>query len=389
MERNYSEKVCLCALNRIFGFEPKVAHRIVGAAGSASAVFGMSADERAAMFGPYTGIAARINQSELEHADDELRRLQDAGCSFITMDEPGYPALLRECPDAPLGLYYRSASPPETVFNQRLQIAVVGTRDVSLYGKEWCRKIVGAMAGARLKPMIVSGFALGVDITAHLAALEGGLPTVAVLPTGIDDIYPSRHRSFAGTLAATEGCALVTDYPPGTEPKAINFIRRNRIIAGICSGTVLIESKMKGGGMITARLAASYDRDLMVLPGRADDPRSQGCNALLREKLAEPVTDTVHFLDVLGLGSPARRRIPDFEAEVKERYEDVLDPTELADMAAVAGVIRHNRGITPDDICPEASLPYARVIRFVGMLESDGLISMDLLQRCTINVKIS
>ena len=389
MERNYSEKVCLCALNRIFGFEPKVAHRIVGAAGSASAVFGMSADERAAMFGPYTGIAARINQSELEHSDDELRRLQDAGCSFITMDEPGYPALLRECPDAPLGLYYRSAFPPETVFNLRPQIAVVGTRDVSLYGKEWCRKIVGAMAGARLKPMIVSGFALGVDITAHLAALEGGLPTVAVLPTGIDDVYPSRHRSFAGTLAATEGCALVTDYPPGTEPKAINFIRRNRIIAGICSGTILIESKMKGGGMITARLAASYDRDLMVLPGRADDPRSQGCNALLREKLAEPVTDTVHFLDVLGLGSPARRRIPDFEAEVKERYEAVLDPAELADMAAVAAVIRHNRGITPDDICPEACLPYARVIRLVGMLESDGFISMDLLQRCTINVKIS
>ena len=387
MERNYSEKVCLCALNRIFGYEPKVAHRIVGAAGSASAVFGMSADERAAMFGPYTGIAARINQSELEHTDDELRRLQDAGCSFITMDEPGYPALLRECPDAPLGLYYRSAFPPETVFNLRPQIAVVGTRDVSLYGKEWCRKIVGAMAGARLKPMIVSGFALGVDITAHLAALEGGLPTVAVLPTGIDDVYPSRHRSFAGTLAATEGCAIVTDYPPGTEPKAINFIRRNRIIAGICSGTVLVESKAKGGGMITARLAASYDRDLMVLPGRADDPRSQGCNELLREKLAEPVTDTVHFLDVLGLGSPSRRRAASLEDEIRARYGS-LPPDELGDLLTVAGIIRRRRGITLDGICPEACLPYGKVARYAGMLESDGFICTDLLQRCTINVKI-
>ena len=388
MERNYSEKVCLCALNRIFGYEPKVAHRIVGAAGSASAVFGMSADERAAMFGPYTGIAARINQSELEHSDDELRRLQDAGCSFITMDEPGYPALLRECPDAPLGLYYRSAFPPETVFNLRPQIAVVGTRDVSLYGKEWCRKIVGAMAGARLKPLIVSGFALGVDITAHLAALEGGLPTVAVLPTGIDDIYPSRHRSFAGTLAATEGCALVTDYPPGTEPKAINFIRRNRIIAGICSGTVLIESKMKGGGMITARLAASYDRDLMVLPGRADDPRSQGCNALLREKLAEPVTDTVHFLDVLGLCRPQRRSAAGLEGQLKACYGGSLGQEEMSDLLAVAAVIRRRRGVTPEEICPEACLPYSRVIRLVGFLESDGFISIDLLQRCAINVKI-
>ena len=244
------------------------------------------------------------------------------------------------------------------------------------------------MASAKDKPLVVSGFALGTDITAHLAALEAGLPSVAVLPTGIDDVYPSRHRSFAATLAATEGCALVTDYPPGTEPKAINFIRRNRIIAGICSGTVLVESKLKGGGMITARLAASYDRDLMVLPGRADDPRSQGCNALLREKLAEPVTDTVHFLDVLGLGAPARRRTADFEAEVRARYSPLLGPDDLADMMAVAGIIRRRRGITPDGICSETCLPYAKVVRLVGLLESDGLISTDLLQRCTINVKI-
>jgi DNA processing protein len=218
--------------------------------------------------------------------------------------------------------------------------------------------------------------------------MEAGLPTVAVLPTGIDDIYPSRHRAFAGRLAATEGCALVTDYPPGTEPKAINFIRRNRIIAGMCSGTVLVESKLKGGGMITARLASSYDRDVLVLPGRADDPRSQGCNELLREKIAEPVTDTVHFLDILGLGIPSRRRSAGFEDEVKDRYSSQLDPGELSDMLSVAGIIRRCRGITLDEICPEACLPFGAVARYVGMLESDGMICIDLLQRCSINVKI-
>lgn len=388
MERNYSEKTCACALNRLLGFEPQAAHRMVGAAGSASALFGMTGEEKTALLGPYSKYIAMLDRRELDRSEAELERLRGDGCSFITMDEPGYPALLRECPDAPLGIYYRGASPPEAVFNRRPQIAVVGTRDISLYGKEWCRKIVGALAAARAKPMVVSGFALGTDITAHLAALEAGLPTVAVLPTGIDDVYPSRHRRFAATLAAMEGCAIVTDYPPGTEPKAINFIRRNRIIAGICSGTILVESKLKGGGMITARLAASYDRDVLVLPGRADDPRSQGCNALLREKLAEPVTDTIHFLDVLGLGSPPRRRVAGFESEVQERYAPLLDPDELAGMMAVAGVIRRRRGVTPDEICPEACLPYARVIRLVGMLESDGFISTDLLQRCTINVKI-
>ena len=388
MEKNYSEKTCLCALNRLFGFEPQAAHRLIEAAGSASALFGMSREQKLALTGPYTKYCDMVDVRELGKTEEELGRLAEDGCSFITMDEPGYPELLRECPDAPLGLYFRGTSPPEEVFNKRPCIAVVGTRDVSLYGKEWCRKIVGAMAGSKTKPLIVSGFALGTDITAHLAALEAGLPTVAVLPTGIDDVYPSRHRRFAATLAATEGCALVTDYPPGTEPKAINFIRRNRIIAGICSGTVLVESKAKGGGMITARLAASYDRDLMVLPGRADDPRSQGCNALLREKLAEPVTDTESFLETLGLGKPGRRRMADFEDEVRKFYAPRLTPPELADMTAVADVIRRRRGVTPDGICPEACLPYARVMHMAGMLEADGFISMDLLQRCTINVKI-
>jgi DNA processing protein len=388
MEKDYSEKVCVCALNRLLGFEPRLAHDLIGAAGSARALFEMTPDEKLAAFGPYSKVAPLFDGRELSRTEEELDRLQDTGCSFITMTEPGYPALLCECDDAPLGLYYRGSSPPEKVFNVRQQIAVVGTRDISLYGKEWCRKIVGALATAKNKPLVVSGFAMGTDITAHLAALEAGLPTVAVLPTGIDDVYPSRHRSFAGKLAATEGCAIVTDYPPGTEPKAINFIRRNRIIAGICSGTILVESKAKGGGMITARFAASYDRDLMVLPGRADDPRSQGCNELLREKLAEPVTDTVHFLDVLGLGSPSRRRAAGFEEEVRARYGPVLPAEELEDLLTVAGIIRRRRGITLDEICPEACMPYGQVARYAGMLESDGLICTDLLQRCSINVKI-
>ena len=388
MEKDYSEKMCICALNRLLGYEPKVSHSLIGAVGSAQALFRMTREERAAAFGPFSRISPFLEESELKKSEEELDRLADAGCSFITVTDPGYPALLLECEDAPLGLYYRGASPPEKVFNIRPQIAVVGTRDISLYGKEWCRKIVGSMASAKNKPLVVSGFALGTDITAHLSAMEAGLPTVAVLPTGIDDVYPSRHRAFAGRLAATEGCALVTDYPPGTEPKAINFIRRNRIIAGMCSGTVLVESKLKGGGMITARLASSYDRDVLVLPGRADDPRSQGCNELLREKIAEPVTDTVHFLDVLGLGIPSRRRSAGFEDEVKSRYASQLDAVELSDLLSVAGIIRRRRGITLDEICPEASLPFGAVARYAGMLESDGMICIDLLQRCSINVKI-
>lgn len=381
------EKICICALNRILGYEPKTAHDLIGITGSASAVFNLTSEEKLAIFGPYSKTAPLLNDAELKRSEEELCRLRDAGCSFLTIAEQGYPDLLRDCEDAPLGLYYRSISPPGEVFDIRPQIAVVGTRDISLYGREWCRKIVGSMALAKSKPLVVSGFAYGTDIIAHLSALECGLPTVAVLPTGIDDVYPSRHRKYAETLASTPGCALVSDYPPGTEPKAINFIRRNRIIAGICSGTILIESKSKGGGMITARLAASYDRDVMVLPGRADDQRSQGCNILMREKIAEPITDTTHFLDVLGLGSTTRRKKESLENEAVSLYGPLLPEEDLKDMLVILNLIRRSRGITLDEICRTACLPYGTVARITGMLESDGIICTDLLRRCAINPK--
>ena len=387
MGTTFEEKVCTCALNRLFGFEPKIAHGLVGLTGSAWGAFNMSREEKAELLGPFSKVAPLLNEEEVRSSEEELMRLEDEGCTFLTMSDEGYPDLLKECEDAPVGLYFKGCRPPAEVFNRVAQIAVVGTRDISLYGKEWCRKIVEAMSHATNKPLIASGFAYGTDIIAHLAALEAGLPTVAVLPTGIDSVYPTRHYKYARTLESTPGCALVTDYPPGTEPKPINFIRRNRIIAGICSGTILIESKAKGGGMITARLASSYDRDLLVLPGRADDTRSQGCNILLREKLAEPITDTIHFLDMLGLGSPSRRRKQCLEDEVSSAFQGMLDEEEGQELMSVLSCIRKQRGITLDGICACTCLPYPAVSRYTGMLESEGIVSIDLLQRCTINLK--
>lgn len=384
---DHEEKICICALNRLFGFEPKTAHGLIGMTGSAGAVFNLSHEEKMELLGPFSKISPLLNDDELRVTEEELRRLYRNGCSFITMTDPGYPELLKECEDAPLGLYYRGCDQPEKVFGSRPGVAVVGTRDISLYGKEWCRKIVGAMATARIKPAVISGLAFGTDITAHLAALEYGLPTIAVLPTCVDAPYPSRHRGYAGTISSTPGCALISDYPPGTEAKPINFIRRNRIIAGVSCGTILVESKSKGGGMITARLAASYGRDVMVLPGRADDMRSKGCNILLREKLAEPVTDTVNFLDTLGLGSTSRKKKECLEEEITALYGQILPEDEMAEILAVVTLVQRERGITLDGISSELCMPYGTVARYTGMLESDGIIRTDLLQRCVINHK--
>jgi Predicted Rossmann fold nucleotide-binding protein involved in DNA uptake len=228
-----------------------------------------------------------------------------------------------------------------------------------------------------------------VDITAHAAALEGGLPTVGVSPVGVDDVYPRRHTAFVERMCSTPGCALVTDYPPGTAPTAFNFLRRNRIIAGLAGATVLVESRIKGGGMITARLAAGYGRDVFALPGRIDDLRSQGCNQLIQEQLAAPVASPEALPVALGLGRLKRSRQEDLETAVRRRFSPALPAEEVERLVCLARLIRSRRGIMPDEICRETGLPYADAVRATGLLEEEGFILMDLLQRCTINVKIA
>lgn len=383
----YSEKTCICALANVFGYEPRVAHELVNTLGSARAVFEMNEKERTEVLGPFSKYSSSLNGTLLESTEEELSRLENDGCKYITILDNGYPELLSQCDDAPLGFYLRGISPPEDVFGKPA-VAVVGTRDISMYGHEWCRRIVGALGQAPAKPLIVSGLALGTDITAHEAALEAGLATAAVLPTGIDAVYPRRHTATAARIAATAGCGLITDYPPATPPVAINFIRRNRIIAGLCGATILIESRQKGGGIITARLAASYDRDIYALPGRIDDPRSQGCNMLIREQIAAPITDLSILIESLGLGSAHISRRNDIERRVESTFADTLDTETLAKFKTVARRIRSERGITVEDLAHTLDLPYQEVSQIVGMLESCGLVSTDLLQRCSINVKI-
>ena len=170
METTKEEKICACALNRLLGFEPKTAHALIAQTGSAWNVFNLTEREKMELLGPFSKLSPLLKDSEPRISENELEKLESEGCSFITMADDGYPELLKECEDAPIGLYFKSVSKPDEVFNRIPQIAVVGTRDISLYGKEWCRRIVGSMALARHKPLVVSGFAYGTDIIAHLAA---------------------------------------------------------------------------------------------------------------------------------------------------------------------------------------------------------------------------
>ena len=389
MDDKTSSRVSAIALNAIFGNEPKFSHRLIDALGSAGAVFALSEQERLELFGPYNPHVAQITPAALEAAQAEYERLSAQGCQFLDIFDEAYPEALRECPDAPLLLYIRSSTPAAELFGRTPAVAIVGTRDQSLYGRECCRRIVRALSEAPARPTIISGLALGVDITAHTAALEGGLATIGVSPVGVDDVYPRRHAAFVQRMCSTPGCALVTDYPPGTFPAAFNFLRRNRIIAGLASATILVESRIKGGGMITARLAAGYGRDVFAVPGRIDDLRSQGCNQLLKEQVAAPVASPETLPVALGLGRLKPSREADLETAVRRRFATALPHEEVDRLVRIALLVRARRGIQLDEICREADLAYADVARDTGLLEEEGFISMDLLQRCTINVKIA
>lgn len=382
------ERAAICTLNRVFGYEPVLAHRLIDGLGSAAALFDLDRQSRADLLGPFSKYLSEINEAALERSAQELRDLERRNCRFLCVTEEDYPPLLKECEDAPVGLYICSSSNGRTLFHQRPSIAVVGTRDLSLFGRDWCRRIVSAMAGSRHPPTIVSGFALGTDIVAHATAIECGLPTIAVLPTGITEIYPRRHWKWAERLAAAEGCALVTDYPPGTEAIAINFLRRNRIIAGLCSATILIESKQKGGGLITADFAFNYNRDVFALPGRPDDLRSQGCNLLIRRRTAEAILDTDSLIKDLGLGTLTRRSSALIRDEIRSLYDGTMSPSEVDFLIAVAECIKKQRGITLEEIAARMQCQPDRVSVATGLLEADGILETDLLQGFGIKTKV-
>lgn len=366
-------------MNRIFGFSPRLGRALIGHFGSAENVFS-EGGKRIKEALPYTEGVDRITDKEYEISEKELQGGLPPDCCFIGIGEKGYPEMLKECGDAPIGLYVKGCSPPELVFGTRKSIAVIGTRDLSPYGMDWCGRIVSAIASTAEPPAIVSGLAIGVDITAQRKALDCGIPTIGVMATGIDGMYPARHIHDAKRICRTPGCALITDYPPGTQPLKVNFLRRNRIIAGICRTTILIESKAKGGGMMTARLAFGYDRDVFALPGRADDLRSQGCNMLIKEGIAEAIVDTEHLIRSMGLETGAKR----IEEKPYTSHISQLPDDRTGALSRILLAVKNNRGADIEAIAEITGLDYQTVSSCICILETDGIVTVDLMQRCSI-----
>jgi DNA processing protein len=265
------------ALNVIPHIGPKLVRRLVSYAGSVEAVF----QEKKKFLEKIPGIgeikASLFNADTLlQEAEKELDYIQKEGIKPLFYLDNDYPLRLRECEDAPVILYTKG----DVDFNVDKVISIVGTRSATEYGKSCTEEIISYLSAQYPYLLIVSGLAYGIDITAHKVALKYNLKTVAALGHGFQFIYPALHAGYAKKILA-QG-ALVTEFQSDRKPDPGNFVSRNRIIAGISDATVVIESALKGGALITADIANSYNREVFALPGRSIDTYSNGCNNLIK-----------------------------------------------------------------------------------------------------------
>jgi DNA processing protein len=347
------------ALTMLPAIGPVTARKLIEKAGSASAVF----KQKREVIEKIEGIGPRLSGviyagPLLEKAEKEMAFLERHQIKALYFEDPEYPQRLNECRDGPILLFTRGKHD----LNPARSLSVVGTRRASGYGRDLCRELIRGLAGMVPGVVIVSGLAYGIDVIAHRAALEYGLPTVAVLGHGMSTIYPASHRETAKKILR-QG-ALVTDFDSSMGPERNNFLRRNRIIAGMSDGTLVVESAEKGGALITARMAFSYNREVMAVPGRAGDVRSKGCNDLIKADaaaLTESPADIIMHLnwDLPGISGKADIPLPD------------ISPCEKA----LLDSIEHSPGIDPGTLSNLTGIPVSRVLATLLEMELKEWIS--------------
>jgi DNA processing protein len=292
---NYEALKYKIGITLIKGIGNNLAKNLIAYLGSEEAVFGEKQQNLAKIPGIGEVLSREIvKQDVLRRAEEEVEFVVKNKITPYYFSDREYPFRLKECPDAPIMIYTKG----NCNLNNGKFIGIVGTRNATEYGKELCRKLINDLAAIQSNAVIVSGMAYGIDICAHKAALEYDLPTVGIVGHGLDRIYPSAHRPVA--VKIIENGMLLTEYLSKTNPDRQNFVQRNRIIAGLCDATVVVESAIRGGALITAELANDYNRDVFAFPGRVDDEWSAGCNSLIRNNkasLIESAGDILKFMN--------------------------------------------------------------------------------------------
>ncbi len=327
-EVSLKHKIALGLIPRIGDIN---ARKLVSHFGSVEAIFREPYRNIIKIPGIGAGLASYIcERSYLEAAEKEAEWVTKNGIRTYFYLDSDYPYRLRQCDDSPVVFFFRG----DCDLDSPKLLSVVGTRNSTGRGKELCDKIIGGLAIGHPELIIVSGLAYGIDIAAHKTALANNLRTIGVLGHGLKTTYPSLHASTAKTMISRGG--LLTDFLSDALPERNNFLKRNRIIAGLSDATLVVESGIKGGALITADIAASYNRDVLAVPGRPEDQWSSGCNSLIKTNkaaLVESSDDIEYFLGWKPEKSkpPVQRSLfSDLDDQEKMIYELISKEGELA-----------------------------------------------------------
>jgi DNA processing protein len=335
------------------------ARKLVSHFGSVEAVFHESYRNLIKIPGIGSELAKQItSRSYLDIADKEIEYLRKNNIRTYFYLDSDYPFRLSQCDDSPVVFFFMG----NCDLNASKILSVVGTRNATIKGKEVCEKIIAGLAAGHNDLIIVSGLAYGIDITSHKAALANNLQTIGVLGHGFKTTYPSVHTSVAKAMVKNGG--LLTDFISDTLPERNNFIKRNRIIAGLSDATLIVESGIKGGALITSDIANSYNRDVFAVPGRPDDQWSAGCNNMIKNNKAALVENSEDIETYLSW-KPSKKGTP-----VQKTLFNELTDTEKQ----IFKQLNIEGELTIDQICQAMEMPVYKLSSMLLQMEFNGIV---------------
>ena len=299
----------------------------------------------------------------LKRAEVELEFCRDHNIRVLCLGDDNYPKRLEDCADAPVVLYYKG----NANLNQSRVINVIGTRHCTMYGADFIRKFLRDLKALCPEVLVVSGLAYGVDINAHQQALAVGYDTVGVVAHGLDYLYPAAHKDVAREMVNHGG--LLTEFMTCTNADKGNFVRRNRIVAGMSDACILVESAAHGGGIITAGISFDYGREVFALPGRVGDHFSEGCNNAIRENKAILLTSAEDFVKTMGWEDDALR----IEAQ-KKGIERQLFPDLSPEQQRIVDVLTKSNDLQLNQLSVKTGIPIGDITSILFQMEMMGVV---------------
>lgn len=331
--------------------------RLLQVFGSAKAIFTAPLKQLKTLDGMGEKKAAVFSQQpDLKRLNAEVDFIIKHNIQPIFITDDNYPDKLRECNDAPIMLYYKGT----VSLKHPKMVAIVGSRDNTDYGARMTEELIEGLKQEDV--IIVSGLALGIDVIAHRKALQAGIPTIGVVAHGLDTIYPPQHKHVAKEMIKQGG--LLTEYLSNTIPDKYNFPMRNRIVAGLSDVTIVVETAKKGGAMITAKLATSYNRDVVAFPGRIIDKRSEGCNYLIRTNIAQLITCADDLLELMNWKSDDSKKV------IQAKLFDHLTDEEMK----IATILDDSEGMHIDELLLKSDFTPAQLSSLLLTMELAGSV---------------